>query len=60
VNFRYKSDFDSPLTDILARNPAASLQDLRRSHPLLRNMSLDHLALRLDQIVHRRDTAWQK
>jgi hypothetical protein len=59
VNFRYTQNIESPLTDIIARNPGASLQDLRRSHPLLRKMSLDHLALRLDEI-HRRNTAWQK
>jgi len=60
VNFRYKSDLDSPLKDIIARNPDASLQDIRRAHPILRTMSLDHLGLQIDQIIHRRDTAWLK
>jgi len=60
VNFRYKSDLDSPLKDIIARNPDASLQDIWRAHPILRTMSLDHLGLQIDQIIHRRDTAWLK
>lgn len=60
MNFRYTTDFDSPLKDIIARNPDASLQDLRRSHPTLRNMSLDQLGLRLGQLIHRRNTAWLK
>ncbi len=57
MNFRYAYDADAPLKRAIARNPRATLNDLRRAHPSLRRMSVDHLALRLEQIAHRQACA---
>jgi len=50
MNYRYIPNHNSTLKQIVARNPAASLHEIRLSHPTLRSMSLDHLALRIDQL----------
>lgn len=41
------------LRRILMRNPAASPDEIRRSHPVFRTMSYDHLALRLTSLRDR-------
>ncbi|MDE2487133.1 MAG: hypothetical protein KGO51_07020 [Alphaproteobacteria bacterium] len=42
------------LEDILARDPMASLEDIRRAHPPFQNLSLDHLGVRLARVLERR------
>jgi hypothetical protein len=44
------------LRNILARDPRASLDEIRRSHPIFKAMSLDHLSLRIGRLLDR--TAW--
>lgn len=46
-----QSDSQQVLKDILARNPRASLHQIRRAHPAFRAVSLDHLGLRLSQAL---------
>jgi hypothetical protein len=50
MNYRYINDSDLLLKEVVARRPAATLHDIRRSHPAFRSMSLDHLALRLGRL----------
>lgn len=54
MNFRYRPSPDLALEDILARDPMASLEDIRRAHPLFQNLSLDHLGVRLARVLERR------
>lgn len=51
MNFRYRAASDAVLRDILARDPRASLHDIRHSHPSLRRVSLDELGLRVGRIL---------
>lgn len=53
VNYRYTHTSDSLLRDILARDPGASLQDIRHAHTSFRKMSPDHLSLRLGRMIDR-------
>ena len=39
------------LRDLLARNPQASLHEIRASHSAFGGMSLDHLSLRLNRLI---------
>jgi hypothetical protein len=50
MNYRYDTDSDLLLKKVVAWRPAATLHDIRRSHPAFRSMSLDHLALRLARL----------
>jgi len=50
MNYRYAHGDDASVRAAIARNPTASLHELRQSHPTLRAMSLDHLAVRVDQV----------
>jgi hypothetical protein len=50
MNYRYVPDANSTLKQVIAHKPAASLNEIRRSHPTLLSMSLDHLALRIGQL----------
>jgi hypothetical protein len=50
MNYRYNTDSDLLLKEAVARRPAATIHDIRRSHPTFRSMSLDHLALRLGRL----------
>jgi len=45
---------------VLARNPTASLHEIRHAHPALRRMSLDHLGLRVGQLVAQQGRTWLK
>jgi hypothetical protein len=45
------------LEKVLEKHPSASLADIQRSHPTLRAMSLDYLALRVSRIVDSRYVA---
>lgn len=60
MNFNHPPTSQSVLRDILTRNPHASLQEIRRSHPAFRAMSLDHLGLRLSRAIDDRQAAWLK
>lgn len=55
MNYRYIPDPNSTLRQVIARKPAASLNEVRRGHPTLRSMSMDHLALRVDQLSRDQD-----
>jgi len=57
LNYRYVPDPNLALSAILDQNPAASLEELRRSNPALRAMSIDHLTTRLAQLSARREPA---
>lgn len=57
MNYRYIPSSDGALRRILERAPAASLHEIRASHPSLQSMSVDHLSLRIDQMALSRD-AW--
>lgn len=48
------------LRDILARTPKASLYEIRRAHPIFQTMSVDHLGLRLSQMLERTPDAHAK
>jgi hypothetical protein len=50
MNYRYSTDSDRLLKKVVAWRPAATIHDIRRSHPAFRSMSLDHLALRLARL----------
>lgn len=41
------------LQDLLARNPRASLDEIRSFHPVFRSMSIDQLSVRLFQAIER-------
>lgn len=53
LNYSYVPEPDFGLQEFLARNPAAGLHEIRRSHPKLRAMSLDQLSLRIAQLERR-------
>jgi len=53
VNYSYIPDYDFDLKDFLARNPSADIREIRRSHPALRSMSIDHLCVRMEQLKRR-------
>jgi hypothetical protein len=57
VKFRDKENPEALLREILVRYPRASLQHIRRSHPVFQGMSLDHLGVRMSQIIDSRDAA---
>lgn len=50
MNYRYVPDQNFALKQILSQRPTASLHELRAAHPVLRSMSVDHLAMRLGQL----------
>jgi hypothetical protein len=60
VNFKDQLTSRSVLRDILARNPKASLQEIRHSPPVLREMSMDHLSLRVSQTIDDQRGDWLK
>jgi hypothetical protein len=60
LNFTDTPSAESVLRTILSRNPTASLHEIRHSHPALRRMSLDHLGLRIGQLVEKRSEVWLK
>lgn len=60
MNFKDTPSAESVLRTIIARDPTASLHEIRHSHPALRRMSLDHLGLRVSQLVDNRAEAWLK
>lgn len=51
---------ESLLRRILARNPRATVDEIRRAYPIFRTVSYDHLALRLDRLLDRDDGAVAK
>ncbi|CAN7606040.1 hypothetical protein LJR164_004499 [Phenylobacterium sp. LjRoot164] len=53
MNFRYRAASEAVLSDILARNPQASLHDIRHAHPSLLRLSPDHLGLRVSRVLER-------
>lgn len=51
-------DTTTLLKQVLARDPDASLDKIRRAHPALGAMSPDHLCLRLSRLIEgRRDAS---
>jgi len=54
VNFRYRAAAEAVLSDILARDPRASLHDIQHAHPSLRRVSLDQLGLRVGRVLEGR------
>jgi hypothetical protein len=60
MNYRYIKDSDLLLKEVVARRPAATIHEIKRSHPALRSMSLDHLALRLGQLERDQNLASPK
>jgi hypothetical protein len=50
MNYRDFNDSDRLLKEVVARRPAATIHEIRQSHPTFRSMSLDHLALRLGKL----------
>ena len=54
MNFRYRAAREAVLSDILARDPRASLHDIRHAHPSLRHISQDQLGLRVGRLLERR------
>ncbi|MFC3067963.1 hypothetical protein [Phenylobacterium soli] len=51
MNYRYRTAPEAVLSDILARDPQASLHDIRHAHPSLRRLSLDQLGLRVGRLL---------
>jgi len=39
------------LRDLLAQNPSLALHEIRQAHPVFETMSVDHLALRVAQVI---------
>ena len=60
VNFRYRAAPEAVLSHILARDPHASLNDIRRAHPSLRRLSPDRLGLQLGRAIERRAAQFLK
>lgn len=60
MNFQDTPAPESVLRTVLAHNPTATLHEIRRAHPTLRRMSLDHLGLRVSQLIDNRSEAWLK
>jgi hypothetical protein len=58
MNYRYVPAADGVLKAIVDRRPAATLDELHGSHPLLRSMSLYHLSLLLERMGGPRRPAW--
>ena len=54
MNFRYDHDVKDPLEHIIDQRPAAGVHDIRRAHPALQAMSLDHLTLLIERLNRRR------
>jgi hypothetical protein len=53
LNYRYVPEGDGALKAFLARHPAAGIDEIRRAHPELRSVSMDHLSLKIAQLVRR-------
>jgi hypothetical protein len=53
VNYQYRTANDAVISDILARDPRASLHDIKSAHPSLRRLSLDQLGLRVGRVLER-------
>jgi len=51
MNYPYVPDANGVLKTLIQRRPAATLDELRTAHPMLRRMSLDQLSLRLETIM---------
>jgi hypothetical protein len=60
LNFQDNPSPELVLRSVLARNPTASLHEIRHAHPALRRMSLDQLGLRVGQMVERQSRTWLK
>jgi len=60
VTYKTRPASESVLKAILARNPRASLHEIRRAHPAFQAMSLDHLGLRVGQALDDHHAAWTK
>jgi len=60
VNSKNQPTYHSVLRDLLARNPGASLQQIRHSHPAFQTMSMDHLGLKVSQALHALRGGWLK
>lgn len=39
------------LRDLLAQNPSLALHEIRQAHPVFESMSVDHLSLRVAQLI---------
>lgn len=39
------------LRDLLAQNPSLALHEIRQAHPVFESMSVDHLSLRVAQVI---------
>ena len=60
VNFRYRAAPEAAVSDILARNPRASLHDIQHAHPSLRRLSSDQLGLRVGRVLDDRAARFLK
>jgi hypothetical protein len=57
MNTTKPTDSTRVLNEVLSRNPRASLHEIRRAHPALREMSLDHLGVRVSRLLESRSWA---
>jgi hypothetical protein len=39
------------LRDLLAQNPCLGVHEIRQAHPVFESMSVDHLSLRIAQVI---------
>jgi hypothetical protein len=53
VNYRYRAAAEAVLSDILVRDPRASLHKIQNAHPSLQRLSLDQLGLRVGRVLER-------
>lgn len=54
LNFRYRAAREAVLSDIIARAPRASLQEIRQAHPAFQRISQDQLGLRVSRLLEQR------
>jgi hypothetical protein len=50
LNFQHPTAHEAVLSDILARDPRASLHQIQAAHPSLKRLSLDQLGLRVARV----------
>lgn len=48
------------LRELLAQNPALALHEIRQAHPVFESMSVDHLSLRVAQLIDSESLPLQK
>ena len=60
VNITDQPTSESVILDILSRDPDASLQQIRRSHPIFDGMSPDRLSVTLARVIDGRRASWLK